>query len=60
MSHHQPDGVWVRKADILKLAQGLLQREGGLCEPSQQGGAGELGDIANALWAEWEKRTKGG
>lgn len=58
VSHHQPDGVWVRKADILKLAQGLLQGEGRLCEPSQQGGVSELGDVVNALWREWEKRPE--
>ena len=60
MSHHQPDGIWVREVDVLELAQGLLQREGRLCESPLQGGPEELGGIVNALWGGWEKRAEVG
>lgn len=59
-SHHQPDGVCVREVGILELVQGLLQREGRLCESPLQGGTGELGDIVNALWGGREKKAEGG
>lgn len=58
VSHHQPDRVQVREADILELAQGLLQRESRLCKSPLQGVVGDLGDIAYALWEGWEKRAK--